>query len=403
MTLHVASLGDLTVSERYIEMLAYAVRLALALLVALMAFSEWRRTRRDGLSQMAVAFAMVVVQQGLLVATSLQQALSAGQAGVNRFLPVIEQGLAASFLILLVHALAVHDDERRLTLRSVTRLLLQANLLAYALVQFAWYQAAGKDVNSFELFWGEHFYALWNTGLLLLSIYLAVVLEADIKVLPALLVLLAGQGAHLFNVLIWNDQIVWLRFADIALPVFAFMLFLAAAHIGIVQETQTDALTGMGNRRYFLYRVSQEFERARRRGRPLAVLVLDLDHFKRYNDSYGHLAGDELLQSVAKLLAKHLRNGDMLSRWGGEEFIVLLPGAARDQAVMVAERLRRAVATLQPERGGPITVSIGVATYPESATSWEELVDRADRTLYEAKRYRNRVAVYAPEAAAEIE
>ena len=400
-----ATVRELTASEPYIQMLAYAVRLALALLVALMAASEWRRTRREGLGHLAIAFALVVLQQGLLVAHSLQQAL-AGEPVTNRFTPVIQQGLAAGFLILLVHALAVHDDERRAALRNVTRLLLQANLLAYALVQFAWFQAAGKGgTPDFALFWGEHFYALWNTGLLLLSIYLAVVLEADIKVLPALLVLLVGEGAHLLNVLIWNNQIFWLRLTDLTLPVVAFLLFLAAAHIGIVQETQTDALTGMGNRRYFLARVQQVFERARRRGRPLAVLVLDLDHFKRYNDTYGHLAGDELLQDVARQIAKHLRNGDMLSRWGGEEFIVLLPGAARDQAVMVAERLRRAVATLEPAggRGGSITVSIGAATYPESAATWEELVDRADRTLYEAKRFRNRVAVYAPEVAAEIE
>jgi len=399
----VASMGDLTVSEPYIQMLAYAVRLALALLVALMAASEWRRTRRDGLGHLAIAFALVVLQQGMLVASSLQQVLGQGQATVDRLLPVLDQGLGAAFLILLVHALAVHDDERRAALRNVTRLLLQANLLAYGLVQYAWYVAAGQGSPAFAFFWGEHFYALWNTGLLLLSIYLAVMLEADIKVLPALFVLLLGQGAHLLNVLVWNNQVFYLRLADATLPVVAFLLFLAAAHIGIVQETQTDALTGMGNRRYFLHRVSQEFERARRRTRPLAVLVLDLDHFKRYNDTYGHLAGDELLQAVAKVLAKHLRHGDMLSRWGGEEFIVLLPGAARDQAVMVAERLRRAVATLQPEHGSPITVSIGVATYPESAASWEELVDQADRTLYEAKRYRNRVAIYAPEVTAEVE
>lgn len=397
-----ASAADLSPSgtEPALQVLAYTVRLALALLVALVAYSDWRRTRREGHGHLALAFGLGVLQQVALLFASA--GVLSGRS--SAFWPVLEAFLEAAFLITLIHALALRDAERRPALQSVTRLLLQANVLAYALVQFAWYQwlAAGQD-PVFAHFWGSGFYELWDIGLLMLAIYLSLALEPQVSSLPALVMFLLGDSFQLAEQLIGNDQLLYLRLADLILPVLGFLGFLFAAHVGMVRETQTDPLTGMGNRRYFLTRVATEFEKARRKGKPLAVLVLDLDYFKRYNDTYGHLAGDELLREAARSLHKNLRNGDQLSRWGGEEFICLLPGANRQQAVMVAERLRKSVASLplQSERDAKVTISIGVATYPESATTWEDLVDRADRTLYEAKRFRNRVAVYAPEAAAE--
>ncbi|RMD78410.1 MAG: sensor domain-containing diguanylate cyclase, partial [Gammaproteobacteria bacterium] len=161
----------------------------------------------------------------------------------------------------------------------------------------------------------------------------------------------------------------------------------------------TDTLTGVSNRRYFEQRLREELERAGRSGEPLSCLLVDVDHFKRVNDTHGHLTGDAVLREVAALLRGQLRGSDVLARYGGEEFAALLPRSGPRQAREVAERMRRAVAagryTAPSGEPFPVTVSIGAATYepargpvPDGAL----LVGRADRALYEAKAGgRNRV------------
>jgi len=161
----------------------------------------------------------------------------------------------------------------------------------------------------------------------------------------------------------------------------------------------TDTLTGVSNRRYFDQRLGEELQRAARSGEPLSCLLVDVDHFKRVNDTHGHLTGDAVLRQVAALIRGQLRASDVLARYGGEEFAALLPRSGPRQAREVAERVRQAVAGSRfpaPEGGHfPVTVSIGAATYepargpaPEGAL----LVGRADRALYEAKASgRNRV------------
>lgn len=159
-----------------------------------------------------------------------------------------------------------------------------------------------------------------------------------------------------------------------------------------------DGLTGLANRRYFDTRLATEWRRAIREAQPLSLVILDVDFFKQYNDLYGHLAGDECLKSVAGALRRCLRRGgDVVCRFGGEEFGLLLPGVDPEGALTVGEKARAAVLGLDEEHAkspnGKLTVSVGVATVTrETATVPEDLLERADHALYEAKRQgRNRV------------
>ncbi|MGL6112356.1 MAG: sensor domain-containing diguanylate cyclase [Rubrivivax sp.] len=151
----------------------------------------------------------------------------------------------------------------------------------------------------------------------------------------------------------------------------------------------TDELTGVANRRSFMQALGVEFERLRRHpSLQCSVLALDLDHFKHVNDTWGHAAGDAVLRHVARLVSGHTRVGDVLGRTGGEEFTILLPDTAPDEAEALSERLRLEV-SLEPLhfRGHsiPVTVSIGIALLTASDTEAGEAVVRADRALYEAK------------------
>ena len=164
----------------------------------------------------------------------------------------------------------------------------------------------------------------------------------------------------------------------------------------------TDPLTGIGNRRKMTAQIAAELERSRRLRHPLALLMVDIDHFKRINDSHGHPTGDRAIVAVATALAEAMRNIDMLARFGGEEFVLLLPETAQGTALLVAERLRATVAALvlAADDGQPLTltISVGVATAeahasPETASS---LLVRADKALYRAKQAgRDRVMGHA--------
>ncbi|HWJ93660.1 MAG TPA: GGDEF domain-containing protein, partial [Telluria sp.] len=168
------------------------------------------------------------------------------------------------------------------------------------------------------------------------------------------------------------------------------------------QLAGTDALTGAWNRRHFHEVLPQELERAARYGHPLSLLMIDLDLFKSINDRFGHIAGDHVLQQVADCVRANLRKVDSLTRWGGEEFIVLLPDTTSDNAVLLAERIRASIAARPVEGAGHITTSIGVAQLGANE-SWEQWLARADAALYAAKNAgRNRVeADRAPAGTAE--
>lgn len=156
------------------------------------------------------------------------------------------------------------------------------------------------------------------------------------------------------------------------------------------EEAWTDPLTLTANRRHFLEIAKQEFARCRRYGHPLSVWMLDIDHFKTVNDTYGHQTGDLVLKSLVSTSQQALRDWDILGRMGGEEFAVVLPETESTQSMLVAERLRHAVATtsgmLDNGESAHITVSIGVATAHDEDADFETLLKRADQALYEAKR-----------------
>jgi diguanylate cyclase (GGDEF)-like protein len=159
-----------------------------------------------------------------------------------------------------------------------------------------------------------------------------------------------------------------------------------------------DALTGLFNRRYLEETLARELDRAERTSRPLGLLVIDIDHFKRLNDTYGHDAGDAALAEVGRLLGRSFRSSDIACRYGGEEFVVVLPEAARGFAATRADSLRQAVKELRLNaRGAPIqtlSVSIGVAHFPDDGRTPEDLVRAADVALYAAKEQgRDRVVV----------
>ncbi len=156
---------------------------------------------------------------------------------------------------------------------------------------------------------------------------------------------------------------------------------------------ETDRLTGLFNKGKFNEVLKREIERARRYKRPLSLIIFDIDHFKRINDTYGHKVGDEVLKELAKLIKKNIRKTDFAARWGGEEFVILAPETDLDGAVKLAEKLRQTVEKHEFPTVKNVTISLGVAQYIDGESP-EEFVIRADMALYKAKEGgRNRVEV----------
>ncbi len=156
----------------------------------------------------------------------------------------------------------------------------------------------------------------------------------------------------------------------------------------------TDGLTGVYNHRRFKELLAQETLRSTRNKRAFSLLMLDVDHFKRFNDQFGHPAGDELLRRLCRVLSAELRGTDLLARYGGEEFVIILPDTDKELGAQVAERLRSAVeGQLSTEDWSlPVTISVGIATFAADGDSPDALMIAADQALYEAKRAgRNRV------------
>lgn len=178
----------------------------------------------------------------------------------------------------------------------------------------------------------------------------------------------------------------------------------ANAYAEVLKYATLDALTGLNNRRQFEVRLKQEIANAKRNKKPLCCIMLDIDYFKKVNDTWGHSAGDCVLKSVSKIIVQELREYDIASRYGGEEFCILLPDTKIREAVFVAQRLRKAVESSDVSISEDqvfgadtlkVTISIGVSEFDEGMDMPEKLHQCADIALYEAKhRGRNRVVVY---------
>ncbi len=159
----------------------------------------------------------------------------------------------------------------------------------------------------------------------------------------------------------------------------------------LTREARTDALTGLLNRRALAEIAQRELARSARRGAPLSVILCDVDHFKSINDRWGHAAGDRAIRAVGERLHGELRESDAFGRWGGEEFLAILPDTKLDDALVLAERMRRALSASPLPTDPPlaVTVSLGVATRPDSASTtpgeWDTLLGIADEAMYRAK------------------
>ena len=206
-----------------------------------------------------------------------------------------------------------------------------------------------------------------------------------------------------------NDYLV--KLPD-KIELFARLRYHAKAHAALLERNAaieelrrisiTDGLTRIYNRRYFDQTLEQEFQRAKRQSRSLSLVIMDVDHFKQYNDRYGHKAGDECLVTVAQALQSTAhRSADTVARYGGEEFAAILPDTDRDGACAIAEKIRQAIVKLKIKHEGSsvakhVTASLGVATLiPTGKVKPASLIKCADQGLYQAKREgRNRVAFF---------
>jgi diguanylate cyclase (GGDEF)-like protein len=213
----------------------------------------------------------------------------------------------------------------------------------------------------------------------------------------------------------WNRHEHWHDLIIIAILFFGSLFVLAVSSLALQtvldlrrvalleHENVTDALTGLYNRRYLDQRFSAEYASARRYHHPLSVLMLDIDHFKRLNDTYGHQAGDLALQFISGLILDSIREADVAARYGGEEFVVISPNTGIPAAGKLAERIRdrieshelRLATAGQDQQTLRITVSVGVAELSAEMSSGAQLIKCADEALYEAKQSgRNRTVIH---------
>ena len=161
----------------------------------------------------------------------------------------------------------------------------------------------------------------------------------------------------------------------------------------------TDGLTDLHNYRFFKEQLTHEIDRAKRHNLHFSIIMLDIDHFKKYNDTHGHLAGDAVLKNMAQLLRQNVRKIDIAARYGGEEFALVLIETNKTAARFVAQKLKKLVAEYpfsfrESQPNGKLTISMGVSTYPDDGTSYQKLVDIADKRLYQAKSLgRNKVVL----------
>ena len=172
---------------------------------------------------------------------------------------------------------------------------------------------------------------------------------------------------------------------------------LESANTKLQELALRDGLTGLLNRRYWESCLEREFARHQRYDNPVSLVIFDIDHFKRVNDTYGHQTGDEVIRETARITSQLVRETDFAGRYGGEEFVVLLPGTTLDGAAQFAERLRSTIERQQIDyQGSPLTftISLGVATLADDMAGYQALLERADKALYQSKEGgRNQVTV----------
>lgn len=285
-----------------------------------------------------------------------------------------QTGPLADFCLPWQDLVRVADEQQRWPLRGRGSL---ASALAWCLLH-----RLPLSSNSLELVHGSD---ESTQRVVTFSRFALVPLVADDRLVGA--VLADHQGRRTTSA---KQQQALQSLADLA----ALAMDRAQAHARVVALVELDELTRIHNRRYFTAELHRLFEVSRQSGRPLSLVVIDVDDFKWYNDTYGHLVGDRILQDLARLLEDNSRAGDVVARFAGDEFVILLPNADLAGAREVADRLRQKVerASLARGRARGLTISLGVASSGREDTP-QGLFEHADQALYEAKsRGRNTVA-----------
>ena len=333
--------------------------------------------------------------------------------GVSRTVAEIHWLLLILVLLYLIFAKPGPDDEPAI---SASLFFYAAFVMGFRYANFFRQETRWKIALETWAMIAVITWVVWFTGKLespLLNAYLLAVITAsltlgkittlaEVALIAACYVFLAG-GASI-------DKITSLAFvgglaarlAPVLLVAYITTMFSADIRYGLTRAkllSETDELTGLFNRRGFAIAANRLFAQAVRYDRPASVLMLDSDSLKAVNDEHGHDAGNRLLRQVAAAIRAELRSTDVSARYGGDEFIVLLPETPRKGALEVAERIRTAVSNVPLESGGArvaSTVSIGVACYPGDGHTLDALANRADHALYKAKNQgRNRVEHYS--------
>lgn len=220
----------------------------------------------------------------------------------------------------------------------------------------------------------------------------------DAKMKSYILVPLMSKHTHFGSLIVFSSRESIsdseLNFLNLFAKQIELAITIADLFQAVKEQAITDGMTGLYNRRYFEEYIKKESERAERQNQKFTVIGLDLDHLKQINDTYGHNYGDIAIKAIAQVLKNNARSIDIAARMGGEEFNLLLPGVDSAGGCIAAERIRKAIAAVELEKIGHITASLGVATYLEHSEDIEDLLELADRAMYESKRNgRNKVTI----------
>lgn len=261
-------------------------------------------------------------------------------------------------------------------------------------------------------------FVLWHTGRTqspLMSLYFLVIIAAAVALDPRLAFFkVAIISACCFFLACNPETAAGFSFSANIGSVMLFFSFWLVAYIAtmlsrqtdiarkkILHLSETDYLTGLYNMRSFVALAKRECERSARHGHPFSIMMLDADHLKMVNDTYGHESGSNMIKHLSRDIGAHVRSSDIAARFGGDEFVVLLPEADAEHAVIAAERIRKTIAAspLNIREGTvTVTISIGIACFPDHGACVEEIIHRADNAMYWSKKNgRNRTTIYSEE------
>lgn len=223
----------------------------------------------------------------------------------------------------------------------------------------------------------------------------------DAKMKSYILVPLVSKQTHFGSLIVFssreNISNSELNFLSLFAKQIELAITIADLFQAVKEQAITDGMTGLYNRRYFEEYIKKEAIRAMRQNQKFTVVGLDLDHLKQINDTYGHNYGDIAIKAIAEVLKSNARSIDIAARMGGEEFNLILPGVDIEGGCIAAERIRKAIESVELEKIGRITASLGVATYPDQSDDIQELLELTDQAMYESKRNgRNRVSIAKP-------